>query len=65
MKFTILDSQVSQSNRHNHHIKHDDKTYTDKYMYLDDLLDKTFLIDYFLGHNAADAAADALPTSNK
>jgi hypothetical protein len=44
MKFTLLDRPAS-------HSKHDEnKVYTDKYKYLDDLLDKTFLNDYFLDH---------------
>jgi hypothetical protein len=32
---------------------------SDTYQYLDDLLDKTFLADYFLDRSAAAAAADA------
>lgn len=36
MKFTILDAHA----RHNHS--------SSKYQYLDDLLDKTFITDYFL-----------------
>jgi hypothetical protein len=45
MKFTLLDSRVS------HPKPEENKVYTDKYQYLDDLLDKTFLTDYFLDHN--------------
>lgn len=44
MKFTLLDSRVGHSK------PEENKVYTDKYMYLDDLLDKTFLTDYFLDH---------------
>ena len=50
MKFAILDSSVEHSNPHEHH---DGKTYSDKYQYLDDLLDKTFIVDYFMDHAAA------------
>lgn len=63
MKFTLLDSRVAQSNRHEHHARHEHKTYTDKYQYLDDLLDKTYLVDYFMAHDA-DAASTSL-ASNK
>lgn len=56
MKFTILDSSsFKQSTRR------DDKSYTDKYRYLDDLLDKTFITDYFMVH-AVDGKS---PSSNK
>ena len=55
MKFTILDSSSAQSKHH------EDKSYTDKYRYLDDLLDKTFITDYFMVH----ADADESPSSNK
>ena len=57
MKFTILDSSSAQSKHH------EDKSYTDKYRYLDDLLDKTFITDYFMAHAAADD--DESPSSNK
>lgn len=56
MKFTILDSSFTQSNRH------EDKSYTDKYRYLDDLLDKTFITDYFMVRPTDD---DESPSSNK
>ena len=45
MKFALLDSRAS------HPKPEENKVYTDKYQYLDVLLDKTFLIDYFLDHN--------------
>jgi len=38
MKFTILDARVRE----------DREFSTSKYQYLDDLLDKTFVTDYFL-----------------
>lgn len=66
MKFTLLDSRVAHSNRHEHHSHHEHKTYTDKYQYLDDLLDKTYLVDYFLLHSDdAETASSARSTSNK
>jgi len=49
MKFTLLDSRVADSNLHEDDQQHH-KVTTDKYQYLDDLLDKTFLFDYFLVH---------------
>ena len=45
MKFALLDGHVSHSK------SVENKVYTDKYQYLDDLLDKTFITDYFLDHN--------------
>ena len=57
MKFTVLDTRVDT---HGH--AHAD--YTDTYTYLDDLLDKTFLTDYFLDRTTpAEAAAAAASTS--
>jgi hypothetical protein len=47
MKFALLDSRVS------HPKPEENKVYTDKYQYLDDLLDKTFITDYFLDHNVS------------
>jgi hypothetical protein len=47
MKFRILDSH-----RGDERVAHDDKPYSDKYQYLDDLLDKTFIVDYFMDHAA-------------
>lgn len=54
MKFRILDSHIQHTNRRDDRATHDDKTYSDKYQYLDDLLDKTFIVDYFMDHAAAD-----------
>ena len=48
MKFTVLDTRVD-THGHAH--------YTDTYTYLDDLLDKTFLTDYFLDRTTPAAAA--------
>ncbi len=45
MKFQRLDTHRAQT------------TTTDVYQYLDDLLDKTFLTDYFLDRSAAASAA--------
>ena len=66
MKFALLDSRVAHSNRDEHHSQHEHKTYTDKYHYLDDLLDKTYLVDYFLLHpdDAEIATSSARSTSS-
>ena len=48
MKFAVLDGQA-------HGQAHGD----DHYTYLDDLLDKTFLTDYFLDRTSASASASA------
>ena len=58
MKFTVLDARVDDGYAH----------YTDTYTYLDDLLDKTFLTDYFLDHNIpvnADGSKSPNTASNK
>ena len=67
MKFALLDSRAAHSNRDEHHSHHEHKTYTDKYQYLDDLLDKTYLVDYFLIHrdDAETTTSSARSTSNK
>ena len=65
MKFAILDSSVEHSNPHE---RHEGKTYSDKYQHLDDLLDKTFLVDYFMDHRGGGGGGgddDAMPSSNK
>jgi len=51
MKFTVLDTRVDDGHGHAH--------YTDTYTYLDDLLDKTFLTDYFLDRTVPASAAAA------
>jgi hypothetical protein len=53
MKFTVLDTRVDDGHGHGH------AHYTDTYTYLDDLLDKTFLTDYFLGRTVPSSAAAA------
>ena len=40
MKFTILDTAITQH--------HDIHTYSDTYKYLDELLDHSFITDYFM-----------------
>jgi hypothetical protein len=47
MKFAILDTRVR------------DKYSSNKYQYLDELLDKTFVTDYFLDRATATATAAA------
>jgi hypothetical protein len=65
MKFALLDSRAAHSNRDEHHSHHEHKTYTDKYQYLDDLLDKTYLVDYFLLHpDDAETTSSARSTSS-
>jgi hypothetical protein len=60
MKFVILDDVKSQS-IDNHHDKKVDRenlhnnnnnTYVDRYRYLDELLEKTFIADYFIDRAA-------------
>ena len=54
MKFAVLDGQVhGQAHGEAHGEAHD------HYTYLDDLLDKTFLTDYFLDRPTASASASA------
>jgi hypothetical protein len=50
MKFEILDT-------HTHENTQRVRGSSDTYQYLDDLLDKTFLTDYFLDRSAAASAA--------
>jgi hypothetical protein len=59
MKFTLLDSRVADSNLHDEDRQQHPNVTTEKYQYLDDLLDKTFLVDYFMVHT------DSSSTSNK
>ena len=49
MKFAILDARAHGSAQHARHS-------SDTYQYLDDLLDKTFLTDYFLDRSTATEA---------
>lgn len=53
MKFAILDARVR-----------DDHS-SSKYQYLDDLLDKTFVTDYFLDRAAASAASASTSAASK
>ncbi len=46
MKFAILDARAHRSAQHA-------RPSSDTYQYLDDLLDKTFLTDYFLDRSPA------------
>ena len=55
MKFAILDTHTDGNTQRV-------LRSSDTYQYLDDLLDKTFLTDYFLDRSAA-AAADAHATA--
>ena len=52
MKFTVLDARVDADGRTDARAH-----YTDTYTYLDDLLDKTFLTDYFLDRTASASAS--------
>lgn len=58
MKFTLLDSRVEDSKLHEVHQQHHNVT-TDKYQYLDDLLDKTFLVDYFMVHHNTNSSSSS------
>lgn len=48
MKFTILDARV-----------HDEREFTsNKYQYLDELFDKTFVTDYFLDRSVSSSSSN-------
>ncbi len=54
MKFAILDTR-----------ERDDRDYSSsKYQYLDELLDKTFVTDYFLDRSKSGGGAMTTPESN-
>jgi len=55
MKFVVLDDMKSQMVSDEDDRIHN--TYTDQYHYLDQLLDKTFITDYFMDRAAGAAAA--------
>jgi hypothetical protein len=55
MKFEILDART---HAHAHAHAHESSSST-KYQYLDELLDRTFITDYFLDKSSKDANADA------
>ena len=52
MKFEILDART-HANAHAH-----ESSSSTKYQYLDELLDRTFITDYFLDKSSKDADAD-------
>ena len=59
MKFEILDGH-SHSHGHGHTRAHShgDESSSTKYQYLDELLDRTFITDYFLDRSSTKGAAD-------
>ena len=62
MKFVVLDDMKSRAEAaaaaaHDAQHKNIHNTYADRYHYLDQLLDKTFITDYFMDR-AGSAAAD-------
>ena len=67
MKFEILDGHGRAHGRahghgHSRAHTHGDESSSTKYQYLDELLDRTFITDYFLDKSSskdADAATDA------
>ena len=64
MKFEILDGH-GHGHGHSHGHSHGDESQSTKYQYLDELLDRTFITDYFLDKSPtkdADAAAAANDT---
>lgn len=71
MKFRLLDTNTAHNANHAHHTHHmheihKRRTYTDTYQYLDDLLDKTYLTDYFMNKSDGTSADDSVsPVSNK
>jgi hypothetical protein len=49
MKFKLLDNkEVSTTERYNETDQQHKSHYSDSYQYLDELLDKTFILDYFM-----------------
>lgn len=71
MKFRLLDTNTAHNANHAHHTLHNHeihkhRIYTDTYQYLDDLLDKTYLTDYFINKSDGTNVADTVfPVSNK
>lgn len=55
MKFEILDGH---SHGHTRAHAHGDESSSTKYQYLDELLDRTFITDYFLDRSSTKDAAD-------
>ena len=66
MKFEILDSHAhGHSRAHGHSHAHGHESSSTKYQYLDELLDRTFITDYFLDKSSTkDNAAAATATAN-
>ena len=70
MKFKLLDKVTTHHSNQAHHTNHmhqvykDRNTYTDTYQYLDDLLDKTYITDYFMDKSGETSAVSA-SLSNK
>lgn len=54
MKFTILDA----------HVREDHEFSSSKYQYLDDLLDKTFVTDYFLDRSSSSQSSASSSTTH-
>jgi hypothetical protein len=72
MKFEILDGHGhGHAHAHAHGRAHGDESSSTKYQYLDELLDRTFITDYFLDKSptkdasAAADTADAAATAKK
>ncbi len=70
MKFKLLDKVTTHHSNQAHHTNHmhqvykDRNTYTNTYQYLDDLLDKTYITDYFMDKSGETSAVSA-SLSNK
>lgn len=58
MKFEILDGH-GHAHGHSHGHSHGDESQSTKYQYLDELLDRTFITDYFLDKSPTKDNADA------
>jgi hypothetical protein len=65
MKFEILDGH-GHGHGHTRTHAHGHESQSTKYQYLDELLDRTFITDYFLDKSPTkDADADAAATAKK
>jgi hypothetical protein len=68
MKFEILDGHGhGHGHAHAHAHAHGDESSSTKYQYLDELLDRTFITDYFLDKSSStkdDTAATAAADTN-
>lgn len=66
MKFEILDGHGHAHGKgHAHAHAHGDESSSTKYQYLDELLDRTFITDYFLDRSSAKDAADDAAAAKK